>query len=210
MSSGFRGLVFLQGNVEHVHTEAASYIKAHAELSIIIVGDHDFGTCIETINRPDSVLGREFSIVIFDAFHGLDPNLLGAVAGCIASGGLLLFCCPHFEQWHHYADPYLQRIAMHPETTKGCRSRFIHRFVKIVMETQQLYITASNGCAENIPSPICQPKQVVVNTAQNQVIDKIIRVVDGQRKKPLVIVADRGRGKTTALGYCGRQPLENP
>ncbi|MEI8631519.1 hypothetical protein P4S72_04165 [Vibrio sp. PP-XX7] len=43
---------------------------------------------------------------------------------------------------------------------------------------------------------------------QEHVIQSIIHVVEGHRKRPLVMIADRGRGKSSALGIAAAMLMQ--
>ena len=52
------------------------------------------------------------------------------------------------------------------------------------------------------------PFAVGPTAGQRQLIDDIVRLGHGRRRRPLVITADRGRGKSAALGMAGVRLLQ--
>ncbi|MCG6282997.1 tRNA(Met) cytidine acetyltransferase, partial [Vibrio diabolicus] len=44
---------------------------------------------------------------------------------------------------------------------------------------------------------------------QAEAIAQVVRVVEGHRKRPLVLTADRGRGKSSALGIAAAQLMQS-
>lgn len=128
--------------------------------------------------KAHTFLGQEFDAVIFDCHESFDPNAFGAITGTIRGNGYLLLLKP--EKASH-------------------DSLFLERFWSIVAATEHQFVDASSPTIIELKAL----KKISYETNdQNIAIDKIIHVVKGHRRRPLVITADRGRGKSASLGIA--------
>lgn len=132
-------------------------------------------------------LGRECQRLICDFRDGFDANSFSSALGSLVGGGLLFILIAENEE---------QSIAQH--WLKGCLS--------------QLYLIDSEGGLPALPSVIVDDAlgdtPLLIPTPfrqQTEAIDMIKNVVFGHRKRPLVLTADRGRGKSSALGIAASQ-----
>ncbi len=71
-------------------------------------------------------LGKEFDIVIIDAFQGFNLNAFAALSGVLPKGGLLILLSPDDEAWLTYDDPEANRFL--PEGFE--KSQLGHFFMK--------------------------------------------------------------------------------
>jgi len=169
----------------------------------------------EPSNRLQQIIGGESQLLIFNAHHGFDPNLFGATAGTVTGGGLLLLLTPDFEKWKSKSDPVSSRITVHPHLPESISNRYIERLIRIIEAgEQESRITIIHQARESeldlSKSSDRSPQQVSGNPTfsgrstleQHQAIDAIIHTATGHRHRPLVITADRGRGKSAALGIA--------
>lgn len=160
------------------------------------------------------LLGTEADTVIIDAHTGLDPNALGAVSGIIRAGGLLILLCPPLHRWRHLKDPEYRTILSHGYSPKDIQGYFIDRIARILGESRDSTLIKES---ESLPSIPCAPTDRHSKPAldaslyrtvdQLHAVEAILRVATGHRRRPLVMTADRGRGKTSALGIAAAQIL---
>ncbi len=140
-------------------------------------------------NEARKQLGQEFDGVVFDCCCALSANALGAVSGAIRAGGLLILMTPEFPRW-------------------GCQpsepSRYIRRF-KSILESSP-YCHCIN---QEVDFPELNDKSGSTFTAtgfkdQERGIAAILKSYNGQRRRPAVLISDRGRGKSAALGIAAK------
>ncbi|MFT7661283.1 MAG: tRNA(Met) cytidine acetyltransferase [Gammaproteobacteria bacterium] len=155
--------------------------------------------------QVSKLLGQEFDAVIYDAFSGLDLNVFAAVCGSIVAGGALILLCPDFEEWPTFNDPLNDRWAPYPLSGTDLTGLTQARWAQILRNTPTVeHLSAeTNMVVEPIISQRVESDQNLPLTEhQSTAIKAVVRVVTGQRKRPAVITADRGRGKSAALGMA--------
>ncbi|PCI66506.1 MAG: hypothetical protein COB38_10205 [Gammaproteobacteria bacterium] len=141
-------------------------------------------------NQVNQFLGQEIHSLFYDAVDSFDVNQFIAIIGCLVGGGNLILRLPKF---------YQQMIQLSFNnvnqdlliTNQNHNSQLLLRFVRYVVTAQQNKKTDQKISNKN------QSEQF--NIEQHLLIKKIERCALGHAKRPLVITADRGRGKSTAL-----------
>lgn len=134
-------------------------------------------------SKARMVLGREFDAIVFDVFSGLEVNALAAVSGTLRSGGVFILLSPPLESWPQFPDPAYQRFLPHFYTAADVAGLFLHRFIRILQQP----LAVSNSVLANSPT-------------QTEIVQKII-----EANTAIVLTADRGRGKSAALGLAASQ-----
>lgn len=143
-------------------------------------------------------LGCENDIVLFNdaEFH---PDAFAALSGTIVAGGVLIWCCS-------------------PEMLKDENNLFIQRIWAKAQQDKNSFILSQDN--DNLPDIYRQEKQTSADAKavtkavfsavergcktyeQQCAVEAIDKVVLGHRKRPLVLTADRGRGKSSALAIA--------
>ncbi len=138
-----------------------------------------------TATSYKQILGQEISLLIINAFHQFDANLFAASEGTLRGGGTLILISPNeiHNKDHFYT--YIEKQF----------SRF--SFIRI-QKGNELPTIQSPATSKPL-----QLKQ------QHGAIDAIIKTVTGHRRRPLVLTANRGRGKSAALGIAAKQLVES-
>lgn len=163
-----------------------------------------------------SLLGNEVDALVFDAWSGFDPDAFGALTGSLRAGGLLILLVPALESWGSYEDPQKQRITVFPFAARDVGGRFLQRLVRLVNE-DRYSLLIERGCVTRAPrvtdAPLSGVEPEIRDEAcetldQQQAVEAIIRVANGHGRRPVVLVSDRGRGKSAAFGIAAARLLQ--
>ena len=183
--------------------------------------------------KATGLLGGECGLLIIDAHGGLDADALGAAAGTLIGGGLMLLLCPPLADWPDLPDPGAARMAVHGHAPAEVGTRFIARLARLLAGSpaitrcgQAVADDAGVGRPLLADTPLSRlqgapPGPVAVGAAcsrdigagmpatpdQARAIDAVCRVAEGRARRPLVLTADRGRGKSAALGIAAARLL---
>jgi len=214
-----RRMLVLAGEVDWCRQMVAQTTALLAELvakpRLVWVSDVELpGTTVISPRAAKTLLGQERDVVVFDAFAGFDPDAFGAVSGTICGGGLLLLLCPPLAAWKDYSDPASERIAVWPYTIDEIKGRFLQRLARIICEEEGVSIVEQDASFPVI-RPI--PKTTESNDFsddlyrtidQKEAVAAIEHVVQGHRRRPVVLVSDRGRGKSAAMGIAAAHLIQ--
>ncbi|WP_311948867.1 GNAT family N-acetyltransferase [Halomonas piscis] len=152
-------------------------------------------------------LGQEHGLIVVDAAAGLDPDALGALGGTLTAGGLLLLITP--AGWGSAPDADYRRIADYPCAWAELSAHYLARLAHLLAHDGGAIRWSAEAAAPELPrfsaspEPAAPPEDSACLTAdQARAVARLTRL---KRRRPLVITADRGRGKSAALGIaCAR------
>lgn len=136
--------------------------------------------------KAHTLLGQDTDIIVFDAHSGFDVNAFAAVSGTLRGGGTLYLLTPPLDEWADFPDPDYRRFIPYPYQPHEVRGRFLGRFVGML----------KTGCHSRLFSPIVGLKSDLQVVAVETIL---------QANAPVVLTADRGRGKSAALGMAASQ-----
>ncbi|MCB1735080.1 MAG: tRNA(Met) cytidine acetyltransferase [Gammaproteobacteria bacterium] len=158
-------------------------------------------------------LGQECDILLVDALTGLDPDALGALGGCVVAGGVIVLLTPPWQEWAANVNPMNAHLAVAgwPENAIGDRfntrmRRLLDEHPEVIRVIQEAplpdlegsdWVTGERGVGERN-----QLEGRALTRDQESAIEAVCHVVRGQRRRPVVLTADRGRGKSAALGLA--------
>ncbi|MGM0914450.1 MAG: tRNA(Met) cytidine acetyltransferase TmcA [Pseudomonadota bacterium] len=209
----WRGLAWLQGAPEACRGAAAELWAGAWRAPLWMAPEAPQG--IETARwlapaRARTRLGGEHDLLVIDAVScgaGFDPDAVAALAGTLRAGGLLVLMTP--DDWGTRPDADYVRLAEHPWRPEALSSRYLARLARLLAGADE----AIRWRAGEVP---CLPRLAVrearcgvtvadgdcLTADQAQAVARLGRL---RRRRPLVITADRGRGKSAALGIaCAR------
>ncbi|NRB40810.1 MAG: tRNA(Met) cytidine acetyltransferase [Pseudomonadales bacterium] len=159
----------------------------------------------QAVNKMRHLLGRDAGLLIINAYSGFNANVLGISSGCISAGAALILITPEISQWPNLKDsdaPYQQD-----------RSRYLQRCADI-LSSHQCVIHArvfAQGVTWSETRPLLKQLSTLADknsylelaySNQKNVVAAISHVMTGHAKRPLIIEADRGRGKSAAMGIA--------
>ena len=182
----FRFGIRLSGSQAWIEKTCREWIDIVGEAHSVLVGCA-FAQYHQTINTKQGhqLLGQECELVIWDLSQDWDANSFSAVLGTLKGGGLLLLVGERPS--NSFADQWLNKqLALLP-----------------VLSQNESPDSGTKMLMSNMSSYLESRPEVAVH--QQDAIEAIKKVVTGHRKRPLVLTADRGRGKTSALGLASAE-----
>lgn len=208
-----RRLVWLHGDATTGRRRAVALWQACDWHTPLWVGEKQIGD--ETIAERSALpaakartrLGQEHGLVVFDASAGFDPDALGALGGTLTAGGLLVLITP--EDWGSTPDADYRRIADYPHDPQALSAHYLARLARLLARDAGVMAWTACAAAPRLPRLPAMPETApapddpdCVTPDQARAVAKLTRL---KRRRPLVITADRGRGKSAALGIaCAR------
>lgn len=192
--------------------------------------DHPFIAEAIPPAKVQRLLGGECDLLVMDLWSGLDADALGAAVGSLRGGGLLLMLTPGLADWPSWVDQEAARIAVHPYSAAEVGRRFIARFSRLLQSCGMVerpepavgrlvripanLATDSGDCdhledrgVADVNAPCPGPRRTLdlsqpATPDQAEAIAAICQLAAGRVRRPLVLTADRGRGKSAALGIA--------
>lgn len=157
---------------------------------------------VET-KKATSWLGKEKQIVIFDANKDFSPDSFAAISGIVVGGGFFFLLLPEKESWN-----------------KVYSTRFGQRLINSIKANDDLILVEQNDA--NALSGICNAKSNLslpgnerncdapfLTLDQQHAVEAIYEQVIKESHTPVVLVSDRGRGKSAALGIATAKLLKS-
>ncbi len=157
------------------------------------------------------LIGTECALLVYDAWSGFDPDGFGAASGTLRGGGLLLLLVPPLDAWPELPDPQAERIAVWPHRAESVDGRFVGRLAQVLRTQPGCLILAEGREPPEMPghpAPLTSPPLVQSDPAhpatpdQAIAVESLVRLARGRARRPLVLTAHRGRGKSAALGIA--------
>lgn len=180
--NGQRYGVVIHGDENEQHSLLHSLLQKQDQQRVFVMGEGivepSLVTQVVSIKQGQRLLGQECQLLIIDCRQQFDANSFSAACGSLCGGGLLLILPPSYSQqsaWHQWFSSRLEQlIPLLPNHA--------------VTQTDSLFAVDGNHGHRF--------------EQQNLAVEAIQRVVTGHRKRPLLLTADRGRGKSSALGIA--------
>lgn len=213
--SGHRRLLICAGDAAWCRQQAAKMIAVMDGEEVLVVAEPCDWQNVAVISGAACLgrLGCEHGNIIFDAHAGFDVDAFGAISGTVRVGGVLVLLTPPLDQWSQFPDPQYQRMVVYPQQPADVTGHYLQRLVRLIHSSDQLSVLSQHGplrlqpCAAVLPEATEAIDFPCVTTCQQQAVAKIHHVLRGHRRRPLVLTADRGRGKSAALGIAAAQLL---
>lgn len=147
--------------------------------------------------KSRSLLGNEYDVIVFDAHDRFAPDSLGAVSGTLRGGGIFFLLIPDINAW-----PALQS------------ARFLQRVLPLLKNDPAVYFIE-----EGKPLPVARDVKIssvkkqqcsnpFLTYDQQHVVSVIEKNMLSLQPVPIVIISDRGRGKSSSLGFAAARLLQ--
>jgi len=205
----------LSGNPAWCRDTAFELLQGLDNTSPLWVGRSDAPDKSRLCNaQVAGLLGRETDLLVYDAHSGFDADAFGILCGTLRGGGVLILLTPTLDDWSAYADPEHSRIAVAGVAPAAVTGRFLGRLARLLRDDPWVCLLTpetpppppppgrANVHRSQPPDPICRTRD------QRSAVEAVLHVVSGHRHRPLVLLSDRGRGKSSALGIAAASLLQ--
>lgn len=192
-----RRLIVLEGEAEDTGRSAADIVGGFIPSRVLWVsGSPQAPYCSATPRETLRWLGQSVDAVVVDLHDALEVDALGRCAGLVRGGGILLLripAAPDGPRGHRRA------LAPLPYDEDDVTPYGWHRFRReLLRELVPVPIAAL------LHGPAPAPASFTGTEEQRQLVDILTRRLLGGTRSVEVVLADRGRGKSSALGIALR------
>lgn len=207
-----RCLVWVTSDVADALALAATLPTCWSD-RLLVGGSHELpGWTTRHFSSLRDLLGGEFDCVIWDAHAGFDPDGFGQVAGMIRAGGALLLWSPPPQAWLQRPDPAMRRILADGDSLESAGTRYLTRLVGLLGDDPWVLrltpgqplpdLDRMTDASASTTASTDTTSADTGSTDQATAVRAIVDVWRGRARRPLVLTADRGRGKSAALGLA--------
>ncbi|OCH48848.1 GNAT family N-acetyltransferase [Aliivibrio fischeri] len=193
-ASGFiRYPILLEGSIGWSEEIIKEYIthSGYLDSDIEIYGNLSIGE-LPSLEMKAALkkLGQETHCLVIDISHEFNANAINAVCGTLVGGGLVFFVRTEDSSLHGNIELWL------------------------TLFKKQMLVISENAPVPSLPQ-VPTEKKLTSSFTQTDKLDELYRSIDqkhavlsiqrvitGHAKRPLIITADRGRGKSSAIGIA--------
>ncbi len=166
----------------------------------------------------NTVLGRTYDVLVLDAYENFPPRDIGIIVETVRGPGVIILLVPELPKWVS-SKLYFhgQYVVTPPYSVEDCRNIFLNRVVKKLFEHDGIYILSDDGKLVKKPKEKKAKKKVKrlkipkdrefpeeiykLAVTQDQInVIHALESVPKNKKHAYVVLADRGRGKSAAIG----------
>tara|TARA_R110002167_G_scaffold30991_6_gene102248 strand:- start:4699 stop:6909 length:2211 start_codon:yes stop_codon:yes gene_type:complete len=205
-----RRLLVLSGSENWCFRYVDVYLAQICNKEALLISDKAplLGLSPVKASKLSQQLGSEYRTLIWDGFSGLNPDGLGIASGLLRGGGLFIFLLPSLESLQTQADIDYLRMCSERDDLASFHTFFLRRLVNQIKNSDGLLLIEEG----KVPQPISDITSNTLNEVgklptsdQLSAINAIKKVAFGHRHRPLVIKANRGRGKSSAIGFAAAE-----
>lgn len=177
--------VFCQGDSALARQQIRNGLRLNATLKVLwLAATADPRQSIISQAQANQYLGQEKDVLVFDASELCRPDALASALGTLRGGGLFFMLLPD-------------------NTDSLWLRRFIGLAENFASQTASAIFWQSGSGWPAVAWPnLPQNNDFVLTDDQQNALQAIQKVALGHRRRPLLITADRGRGKSTVLGVA--------
>ncbi|GAA3970176.1 GNAT family N-acetyltransferase [Allohahella marinimesophila] len=158
--------------------------------------------------RYQDYLGQEYDLLLVSAWSGFSPNVLAALSATVRGGGLIILLTPAPAQWLTYDDPEYARLLAHPWTALDSPAYFLRYFIGALTASTGAPRRFESGAIEDMVDEFLGCIQADSPSAATTAISgptdeqaSVLANLEAASGRVDIISAERGRGKSTLLGY---------
>lgn len=178
---------------------------------------------IDVYEKTDKYLGTTFDVLILDLNDDLKPNDVGRLVEIVRGGGLIILLSPEWSSWDTKITIFRQKLLVPGYTEpryvfikwfKNTMTKSDNLLVYDVLNKKVIYAGKIAKLSDSTNKGIVIPEHTVFPSelyklalTQDQV--EFLKIVEDLYTKPskskktaFVVTADRGRGKSCALGIA--------
>ncbi|MFW2373774.1 MAG: tRNA(Met) cytidine acetyltransferase TmcA [Gammaproteobacteria bacterium] len=187
--------IAISGSQQYCYSMVSDLITKAALEKIICLSDHLPGALRQ--KQALTQLGQEYDAIVFDMYSGFDPDAFGAISGTLVGGGIFFLLIPDKKNWLELkSSRFLQMVL-----------NMIRNDVSVHwLEQGQLPPKPDSNCSAN--SPPVAPAEPFRTVEQRQVVEAIELMAGTKIPAAIVLMSDRGRGKSAALGLAAGRLLQ--
>ncbi len=166
--------------------------------------------------KVKEVLGRTYDVLVLDAWENFPPREIGILVETIRGPGTLIFLTPPLEEWKQRKMFFhAQYVVTPPYSVEDCRDIYLSRVVKKILEHDGVYVVDDAGKVKKkpkekkrkpkkssikIPKNVSLPRELYSLCATQDQVDVLYALEKRKEGEAIVLLADRGRGKSAILG----------
>lgn len=185
--TGWRVGVVLKGPDDWQTALLQRLLSEQSPRSVFVMGEGiasaDDATKCVSVKQGQRLLGQECQLLVVDCRKQFDANSFSAACGALCGGGMLLLLVSE----HSANTPWEQWLTG---------------------QFEQLIQMGGDGISHQPVWPPLPTSATARFAQQQQAVEQVHHVVTGHRKRPLLLTADRGRGKSSALGIASGQLMK--
>lgn len=221
LSTGERRLVVISGkeSLELASELAEAWLSARkgrvlvathrgANLDRVSVGEGEV-TSID-FDQTEEILGGTWEVLIADLSEQFRANDLGRLVEVVRGGGLAIFTIPRLEDWMNSLTEFQRRFLVPPFEGRQIRQLFKSRFISSLGADGTFLIGELSkgrlcGKVSEERKPLEKTGDPVLDlcaTNDQQKVLKSILEAFKERKRAFILTANRGRGKSAAIGLA--------
>lgn len=172
---------------------AAHDVSQYDELLAPSLTKKQFKTCSFKQTRQE--LGSSHDAILVDLTHGVSASALAILSGTVRGDGLFAIALPN-EDWLSMTDQDLSRYLPWPFEPEQVTSHFKHFLLNQLQSDTSPFRIMNSSDIKALP----KLKQIAPNAPLTQEQANAQSCLFEQRAKSYVLIAPRGRGKSTLLG----------
>ncbi|MGC9165174.1 MAG: tRNA(Met) cytidine acetyltransferase TmcA [Thermoprotei archaeon] len=191
----------------------------------ILVAEHDEDSKLKEMSKnlhgnvmhisfkeTENVMGGTWDLLIADLSRQLNPNDIGRLVETVRGKGLILFAIPPIKNWLNSLTEFQRSLITYPYKDRDIRHLFKQRFLQsitthdgtwLIDEERNEYfgkprmITHTQNTLKLSGSG---PLSLALTQDQSNVITTVSELIKSNETQTLIIIANRGRGKSAAIG----------